>query len=460
MDAYLGIDVSKGYADFSPLDESKSELDAPFQLDDTMEGHLALKEWIESTTKKLGITRIYAAVESTGGFENNWFSFIVRLGQSFPIKISRLNPSVVKNAALANLKGQVTDAMSAKNIATYLIRYHEQVSYHEPDNKYRSYRSLHNHICMLTKQKTQMINELKQLLYSGFPELQRFCKKSVPNWVLTLLTQYPTADKLARGKATKVARIKGITLDKAHNLIKKAKESVGSTGSRTDTFLIESIAQDIQAKQARLDQLKKLLSVECKGPEVELLKSMKGIGAFSAASIMIQIEDIARFPTAKHLAGYFGLYPTIKESGDKRYVSRMSKKGRSAIRATLFMCANTAVMHDPHLKNIYARHRAKGFAHRQALGVVMHKMLRIIWGILQSGEPYEPNIDQLNIAKNTREPLTDIQKEIQEKRRIQGFDDDAPISRLAYRKRKAHQASQVSVAERVRDHVDTPQKQT
>lgn len=460
MDAYLGIDVSKGYADFLLLDKCKNELDAPFQLDDTSQGHVSLRKWIESITKKHGLTQVYAAVESTGGFENNWFSFLVRLGQSLPIKISRLNPSVVKNAALADLKGQVTDTQSAKNIATYLIRYPEQVSYQEADNQYRSYRSLHNHIRLLTKQNTQMINELKQLLYSCFPELQRYCKQSIPNWVLVLLSQYPTPSKLARGKAEKVARIKGITLVKAQQLIEKAKNSAGSTGVYTDTYLIQSMAQDIQDKQARLTQLKALLSEECKGREVDLLQSIKGIGVYSAACIMIQIEDIARFPTAKHLAGYFGLYPTIKESGDKRYISRMSKKGRPAIRATLFMCANTAVIHDPHLKNIYARHRAKGFTHRQALGVVMHKMLRIVWGILQSGKPYESSIDQLNIARNTREPLTDIQKEIQEKRRMQGFDADAPISRLAYRKRKAHQTSQVSNAEQVRDHVNAPQEQT
>ena len=421
---------------------------------------MSLRKWIEGITKKLELTQIYAAVESTGGFENNWFSFLVRLGQSLPIKISRLNPSVVKNAALADLKGQVTDAQSAKNIAIYLIRYPDQVNYQDADNQYRSYRSLHNHIRLLTKQNTQMINELKQLLYSCFPELQRYCKQSIPNWVLTLLSQYPTPGKLARGKATKVARIKGISLVKAQQLIEKAKKSTSSRGGYTDAYLIESMAQDIHSKQTRLAQLKALLSEECKGREVELLQSIKGIGAYSAACIMIQIEDIARFPTARHLSGYFGLYPTIKESGDKRYVSRMSKKGRPAIRATLFMCANTAVLYDPHLKNIYARHRAKGNTHKQALGVVMHKMLRIIWGILQSGKAYEPQIDQLNISRSTRESASTTNKEIQEKRRIQNFDDDAPISRRAYKKRKAHQTSQVSNAELIRDHVNAPQEQT
>lgn len=459
MNGYLGIDVSKGYADFLLLDGSKNPLDAPFQLDDTTQGHQSLRQWVESSAKDLGITQLYAAVESTGGFENNWYSLLVHLGENLPIKISRLNPSVVKNAALADLKGQVTDTQSARNIATYLIRYPEQVKYQETENQYRSYRSLHNHIRLLTKQNTQMINELKQLLYSCFPELQRYCKQSIPNWVLALLVQYPTAGKLARGKATKVARIKGISLAKAHQLIDRAKSSVGSRGGFTDTYLIQSMAQDIQARQERLAQLKKLLSENCEGYQVDLLQSIKGIGAYSAACIMIQIEDIARFPTAKHLAGYFGLYPTIKESGDKKYVSRMSKKGRSAIRATLFMCANTAVLYDPHLKNLYARHRAKGKSHKQALGVVMHKMLRIIWGILQSGKAYEPTIDQQNISKNAQGPAKTATQEIYEKRRMQNFDPNAPVSRIAFKKRKAHQMSQVSYAEPVRDH-NAPQEQT
>lgn len=460
MNAYLGIDVSKGYADFLLLDERKNQLDETLQLDDTHKGHMSLKKWIEEITTKLGVKKIFAAVESTGGFENNWFAFLVQLSESLPIKVSRLNPSVVKNAALANLKGQVTDKESARNIATYLIRYSDQVNYQQADNQYRSYRSLHNHICLLTKQNTQKINELKQLLYSCFPELQRYCKKSIPNWVLTLLSQYPTSRKLARGKAEKIARIKGVTLDKAGKIIEKAKNSINSRDGVVDSLLIKSMAEDIQANQQRITQLKKLLSKECKGEEVALLQTIKGVGAYSAACIMIQIEEISRFATPKHLAGYFGLYPTIKESGDKRSVSRMSKKGRSAIRSTLFMCANTAVIHDPYLKSIYTRHRQKGITHKQALGVVMHKILRIIWGILKSGKAYEPEVDQLNRSKNTKATESNEYNQTQVKRRLQEYDEDAPVSRLASRKRKVHQASQISDAEYVRDRVDAPEKQT
>jgi hypothetical protein len=59
----------------------------------------------------------------------------------------------------------------------------------------------------LIKQKTQVINELKGMLYSSFPEIQRYCKNGVPIWVLTILKQYPTAEKLAKAKVEKLEKI-------------------------------------------------------------------------------------------------------------------------------------------------------------------------------------------------------------------------------------------------------------
>jgi len=455
MNGYLGIDVSKGYSDFVLLDESLDRLEKPFQLDDTFEGHQKLKEWLGQIMKDYNFDKIYSAVESTGGFENNWFSSISKLSKNLPIQISRLNPSVVKNSAKANLDTQVTDELSAKNIALYIARYHSQVNYNQQENEYSSYRSLHNHIILLTKQKTQIINELKQLLYTCFPELQRFCKSSIPNWVLSLLVKYPTAKKLSKVQLSSISKIKGITIEKAGKLLDRAKISVASRSYLTDGFLIKSMAEDIQNKQKRIDLLKNNLIENCQGAEVELLQTIKGIGAYSAASMMIQIENISRFESPKHLASYFGIHPTIKESGDKRSVSRMSKAGRPAVRSLLFMCANSAVIYDEHFKNIYANQRAKGKAHKQAIGVVMHKMLRIIWGVLTNNTAYKAEIDIENQEK-TKTATEGLISGIENKRRLQEYDDNAPISRMALKKRKVHQTSQVSNTEQVRDLVDVP----
>ena len=438
MKGYLGIDVSKGYADFILLSEELAELESCFQLDDSAKGHEALIDWITVTVEKHKLAELRCGLESTGGFEDNWFSLLLRLGDRLPVRVARLNPSVVKHGAKASLRYTKTDAISAENIASYLVRFDEQVRYQVADNKYRSYRSLYNHISLLNRQKTQLINELKQLLYTSFPELQRFCKSSIPGWVLELLKQYPSASALSKARPEKLCKINAITTAKASQLIGQATLSVASRHQSTDSFLIKHMATGILQAQQQLALYKEHLEQTCQGPEVDLLTTIKGVGRYSAAAIIIQIEDIRRFPSPKHLAGFFGLHPTVDQSGDKKIKSRMSKKGRPALRAALFMCANSAVLFDPHLKSIYARHRAKGNNHKAALVVIMHKMLRIIWGVLTHQKAYNSDIDLKN-QQAVKEVAPD-KNETENKRRLQDYDEQAPISRIETKKRKAYQS--------------------
>jgi transposase len=451
MKGFLGIDVSKGYSDFVLLDEEGKKLEDTFQLDDTRLGHERLKQWLIDVFSRHCLHQLDCAVESTGGFEDNWYAALIEWSEKMPLRAARLNPSAVKNAARAELQINTTDSESARNIASYIRRFADQVDYRVKDTSYSAYRTLHNHLALVTKQKSQIINELKQLLYITFPELQRYCKQSIPNWVLSVLIQYPSTTKLAKAKVERLSKIKSVSVEKAKTLIENAKQSIAARHSVTDEFLIKRMAQEIDHKQQSIKEIKDYLAENCKGKETELLESITGIASYSAASIMIQIEDIARVASPKELASYFGVHPTVRESGDKKSVSRMSKMGRPALRATLYMCANTAVLFDPHLKAIYARHRARGKGHRQALGAVMHKMLRIIWGVLSSRKPYESMIDENNQNKNLKTIQDNTAEQIQTKRRFQKFDTNAPISRLAGKKRKVHATSQVGNAEQVRD---------
>jgi transposase len=456
MKWYLGIDVSKGYADFALFSEDLQPVEEVFQLDDTKQGHDQLVHWFGKLFKRHPELQIDCGVESTGGYENNWYALLLKLGSRMPIRAVRLNPSVVKNASKALLNANKTDAESAREIAGYLKRYADQVTYTTEESAYVGYRSLYNHLDKVRRQKTEMINELKQLLYSNFPELERFAKSGVPAWVLDLLMRYPTSAKLRRAKAVHLAKIKGLTVERAQLLIAKAKASVASHDSPADEFVIIELARDIKQKQEKLDRLKAYLADNCKGPETALLASIKGIGAYSAAAIMIQIEDIRRFASPKQLASYFGLHPILRVSGDKQMVSRMSKQGRSAVRGVLYMCANSAILSDPHLHRTYARQRALGKAHNQAIGVIMHKMLRIIWGVLTNGKPYDPEIDRKNQERSPQAPAAEEIREVEKKRRMQGYDESAPVSRTAAKKRRAHALSQAGDAGQVRDLVHGP----
>lgn len=455
---FLGCDVSKGYIDCVLLGSDLKQFEPVVQFDDTRNGHDSFCAWLAKCESKHGLARIDCAFESTGGLEDNWYRMLVGLGLGLQKswRVTRLNPSVVKDAAKAELVANGSDAISARNIAMYLVRYPERVDYRVLDVKYAGFRSLNSRISMINKQKTQVNNEFKQLLYRCFPEVLRYCRRGIPRWVLLLLKEYPLPGKLSRARPEIVARIKGITIDKAQSLIALAKRTVASRQTNADNFLVGEMTRDMLYKEEQLDNLKEYLEKECKGEEVTLLQTIVGIAAYSASVIMVEIEDIGRFATPDKLASYFGVHPTDRESGDKKKTSRMSKKGRPAIRAALYNCARSAVAFDPHLKALYIRHRTNGKGYDQALGVVMHKLLRIVWAILTKKEPYDPEIDKANQLKKPQSAPEQESNQIKAKRREQPFDDSAPISNKAARKRKALETSQSSDAGNERDLVRAP----
>jgi hypothetical protein len=141
----------------------------------------------------------------------------------------------------------------------------------------------------------------------------------------------------------------------------------------------------------------------------------------------MEIEDVNRFPSPKHLSAYFGLHPVYKQSGDGKWGMHMSKQGRTTPRMLLYIVACSAARADKHIKAIYQIPRDKGLKQRPAIGAVMHKMLRIIYGVLKSGKPYESVVDEQNQLRKT---LLDTLKEqkCDKARRYQPASLTAPIS--------------------------------
>ncbi len=74
--------------------------------------------------------------------------------------------------------------------------------------------------------------------------------------------------------------------------------------------------------------------------------------AVSAVRILLEIENVNRFSTAKKITAYFGVHPTFKQSGDGTWNIKMSKKGRSEIRAVLYMCCLSAIRYDDNFRQL------------------------------------------------------------------------------------------------------------
>jgi hypothetical protein len=291
---------------------------------------------------------------------------------------------------------------------------------------------------MLTKQSTQLLNQLEPLLYSANPELLTYCKDGVPGWVLKLLKRYPTAAKLARAKAVSVARIPYISSARAQQLILGAKKSVASVADKVTEQLIRATVKQILHLRELIASQTEIMVKDCSVAEVDLLKTFSGINDYSAVGLILEIQTITRFSTVKKLASFFGLHPVYKISGDGSGSFRMSKKGRKEPRRILFMVALSAIRSNPLIRSIYLDRIEQGMQKMAAIGVCMHKILRILYGMLKHNQAFDPEVDRRNRERLRRfSPIAHKNKN----RRYQDFDPNAPVSRRQDIKRKERKQS-------------------
>jgi hypothetical protein len=323
-------------------------------------------------------------------------------------------------------------------IAEYMIRHPEKVSYQHQDDL-AGVQKQWSFLNMLKKQNTQLRNQLESLVYCANPELLVYCKDGFPQWVLKLLKRYPTAKKLSRAKVSSVAGIPYITPIRAKELIENAKYSIASSNDKATEQVIEAtVGQCIQLKKV-IEGQTKLLEQNCTIPEVKLLTTFIGLGTLSAIGLMLEIKTVNRFSSAKKIASYFGLHPVYKQSGDGLSGYKMSKRGRKEPRKILFMVTLSAIRDNPLIRDVYENRVKQGMNKMAAIGLCMHKILRIIYGMLKRNMAFDAEIDRANQEKFKSKAG---ENRIAAIRRVQGFDTKAPISRRQDKKRKEQRESQ------------------
>jgi len=119
-----------------------------------------------------------------------------------------------------------------------------------------------------------------------------------------------------------------------------------------------------------------------------LLRSIPGVGEVLAMTLLAEIGCFERFDNAKKAAAFVGVCPAQRQSGTKQWVTRMSKAGNAELRKALYMPAMAAVRAEGVFKELYKRLVGKGKSKMSAIGAVMHKLVRVAYGVLKSGKPF------------------------------------------------------------------------
>lgn len=159
----------------------------------------------------------------------------------------------------------------------------------------------------------------------------------------------------------------------------------------------DSIESHLQWLQQGIQQLERQINDHIDGhprlhDDAKLITSIPGVGTATAAKVIAYLGDVRRFRNAKALAAFIGVTPRLKLSGSSvRGRSMISRSGHAEMRRSLYMPALVALKHNPIIKAFGARMKAGGLAPKAVIAASMHKLVHLIYGILKSGTPFNPN---------------------------------------------------------------------
>ena len=179
-------------------------------------------------------------------------------------------------------------------------------------------------------------------------------------------------------------------------LVELRTEELNRRDSASEPRVLESIEKVIahlDEQIARIDkQIRDHIDDDSTLKEQrKLLQTVPGIGKVVSAMLLSYYGGELRFATSNQAVAFAGLDTSRRESGTSvRSKPRMSKKGHSNIRGTLYMPAVVAMTRTAWGKAFSSRLAKAGKPPMVIIGAVMRKLVAIAYGILKSGQSFNP----------------------------------------------------------------------
>lgn len=147
---------------------------------------------------------------------------------------------------------------------------------------------------------------------------------------------------------------------------------------------LENIEQEMRELIAKHKELER---------KIGFVMSIPGISFISAATVVGETLGFESIVNAKQLTSYAGYDVVLRESGNFKGKTRISKKGNSHIRAALHMPSMTCVRCNPTLKQFYKRLKPKKAKPLVALVAVQRKLLLLMFTLWKNEKVYDAEFE-------------------------------------------------------------------
>jgi transposase len=124
----------------------------------------------------------------------------------------------------------------------------------------------------------------------------------------------------------------------------------------------------------------------------DLLRSIPGIGEATIAVVLSALHIFEEVDRVQKTVAFIGLALREMISGSSiKGKPRICKIGHARLRKALFMPALVSLRYNPLMIDFGNRLRRQGKNGKVIVCAVMRKLVHIIYGILKSGKPFDPN---------------------------------------------------------------------
>lgn len=347
--------------------------------------------------------------ESTGIYHFTLLQFLIK----HQVIIHVVNPLITNSNKNWNIRKAKTDKLDSYSIAKLCKTGDVKTScIHSEEFLYL--RFLVREYYQITDSAAELKVKFSNSVYMHYPGLQFAFKNLTGKTPLAFIQAYPTPNDLLNAPKDNVITFlrtssrRGFEwAQKKYQLLIKIASEANVIGINPNLFTnkvkrfsdaytffksqLEALVNEI------FDYIENASFSDTFNKNLELLLSFKGMGKITAITLLTEIGEITNFSMAKKLVAFFGVDPSVNESGNfKGDKNKMSKRGTTTGRRALYTLALSCVRKTKAGKAInqvlydyYHTQLGNKKKKKVRLVAVMNKLLRYIFSVLKNQKPYE-----------------------------------------------------------------------
>ena len=384
----VGVDVSKDKHDCFILSSEGEVLADVFTIPNNLDGFLFLLQRIQDCTHAQG--KIKVGLEATGHYSYNLLGFLLDNGLPTYV-LNPLRTNIYRKSL--SLRKTKTDRVDARTIASMLLsdaglKPYTNTAYHNEELK-----SLTRYRFDKVKERAKLKSSIARLVCILFPELEKLVPSLHIASVYALLEEFPGVKQIAAAHLTRLKTLlenasKGhYKRDMALEIRDAARNSIGSWMPAKSLELQHTIRliRELDDEIAEIEKQIQAIMDELNSP----ITTIPGIGFRMAAMIFAEVGDFTRFDSPDKLLAYAGMSPSTYQSGQlKNCYPHMEKRGSRYLRYALYNATKYVCHWDPTFAAYLAKKRAEGKHYNVALSHAAKKLVRLIFAMEKSRQPY------------------------------------------------------------------------